>query len=109
MYDYAKRQVIIERKRDLILWENAVVGAFAGSISAALTTPLDVIKTRLMTQKQGSVAVPRYTGWFDALSRIVRDEGPLTLFRGIHVRVTWISVGGALFFGAYEEARRFLT
>ncbi len=62
-----------------------------------------------MTQTQGSAAAPRYTGWVDALSRIIRDEGALTLFRGIHVRVTWISVGGALFFGAYEEARRFLV
>ena len=94
--------------RELVLWENATIGAFAGSIAAALTTPLDVIKTRLMTQAQGSAAAPRYTGWLDAFSRIVHDEGHLTLLRGIHVRVAWISIGGALFFGAYEEARRFL-
>ncbi|KAL1569572.1 S-adenosylmethionine carrier 1, chloroplastic/mitochondrial [Salvia divinorum] len=30
--------------------ENAVIGAFAGALTGAITTPLDVIKTRLMVQ-----------------------------------------------------------
>lgn len=109
VYDAAKTALKRRRQRELVLWENSAVGAFAGSISAAATTPLDVIKTRLMTQIKAVDSPKRYTGWLDAFRCIVRDEGPLALFRGIHVRVAWISIGGALFFGAYEEARRFLA
>lgn len=48
------------------------------------------------------------TGMFDVITRIVREEGPLALFKGIVPRVTWISVGGAIFFGTYENMKRIL-
>lgn len=38
--------------RQLEWWENGLFGAAAGAVAAALTTPFDVIKTRLMTQVQ---------------------------------------------------------
>jgi solute carrier family 25 S-adenosylmethionine transporter 26 len=37
-------------KRDLVDAETAIIGAASGAITGAVTTPLDVIKTRLMTQ-----------------------------------------------------------
>ena len=107
MYDAAARRARRERGRDLVLWETSLAGAVAGGIAAAATTPLDVVKTRLMTQ--AAAARDGYAGWSDALARIAREEGVGALFRGVHVRVAWISVGGAIFFGAYEEARRALA
>ena len=38
--------------------------------------------------------------------RIVRDEGAATLLSGIQPRVMWIGIGGFVFFGAYEGAKR---
>lgn len=52
-------------------------GAGAGMVTAICTTPLDVLKTRLMTQG----AKKTYTGPFDCLSRILKEEGASALFK----------------------------
>nr|CAD7396241.1 unnamed protein product [Timema cristinae] len=44
------------QRTDLYVWQGALCGAVAGGISAAVTTPLDVAKTRIMLaeRKQGA-------------------------------------------------------
>ncbi|CAE7734638.1 SAMC1 [Symbiodinium sp. KB8] len=91
--------------RDLVLWENAILGSIAGGCSAAVTTPLDVVKTRLMTQGTSRA----YTGVWHGLTTVAREEGVAALFSGIVPRVMWISLGGAIFIGSFEEFRRRLT
>ncbi|KOS18461.1 putative mitochondrial carrier [Escovopsis weberi] len=77
--------------------ESALYGSLAGGVAAALTTPLDVLKTRVMLSRE-RVAVP------DVLRGILRDEGVRPLFAGIAPRVMWISIGGAIFLGSYQWA-----
>jgi len=78
----------------------AACGSFSGGIAAALTTPLDVIKTRTMlgVDKSGE----KYNGALDVLQKTLKHERPTALFSGIQPRVFWISLGGFVFFGAYE-------
>lgn len=92
-------------KRDLYDAENALIGAFAGAITGAVTTPLDVIKTRLMTQG----AAGHYKGLGDCVIKIVQEEGPLAFFKGVGPRVLWIGVGGSIFFGVLERTKRILS
>lgn len=40
------------------------------------------------------------------MRRIHAEEGGAALFRGIVPRMVWISVGGAVFIGSFEELRR---
>ena len=49
---------------------------------------------------------PPSSGWLDALRRIPVEEGSAALFSGIRPRVAWISLGGAVFFGTFEELQR---
>ncbi|CDF37509.1 unnamed protein product [Chondrus crispus] len=86
-------------------WQTSVCGSMAGGVSAAVTTPLDVVKTRLMTQSAGAV---KYRGIVHGLRTIAREEGGAALFSGLTPRVMWISIGGAVFFGAYEAAKKVL-
>ncbi|KAG6717243.1 hypothetical protein I3842_04G088900 [Carya illinoinensis] len=92
-------------KRDLNDPENAIIGAFAGALTGAITTPLDVIKTRLMIQGSAN----QYKGIFDCDQTIVRKEGPTALLKGIEPRVLWIGIGGSIFFGVLESTKRLLA
>ncbi|PHH85222.1 hypothetical protein CDD83_743 [Cordyceps sp. RAO-2017] len=82
--------------------ESAAFGSVAGAVAAASTTPLDVLKTRVMLSKQ-SVSVR------DVFRRMARDEGLRPFFAGIVPRVTWISIGGAIFLGSYQWAMNMMT
>lgn len=84
----------------------AACGSFGGGIAAALTTPLDVIKTRLMLGKDKNGV--EYKNVFDVVKRIKVEEGMITFSNGIQPRVMWISIGGFVFFGAYETFKSIL-
>jgi solute carrier family 25 (mitochondrial S-adenosylmethionine transporter), member 26 len=85
----------------------AACGSFSGGIAAALTTPLDVIKTRLMlgADKHGTI----YHGVGDVIRRTCAQEGYGVFWSGIQPRVMWISIGGFVFFGAYEGFKATLS
>ncbi|KAK1242477.1 hypothetical protein MKX08_005289 [Trichoderma sp. CBMAI-0020] len=81
--------------RDVSAGESAIYGSLAGGVAAAATTPLDVLKTRVMLSKE-RVSVG------DVFRRMARDEGVRPFFAGVAPRVTWISIGGAIFLGSYQ-------
>ncbi|KAL6128361.1 hypothetical protein ACLB2K_071716 [Fragaria x ananassa] len=87
--------------RELEPWETIVVGALSGGLAAVVTTPFDVMKTRMMTAPQGrpvSMSLVAYS--------ILRHEGPLGLFKGAVPRFFWIAPLGAMNFAGYELARK---
>ncbi|XP_020989314.1 probable S-adenosylmethionine carrier 2, chloroplastic isoform X2 [Arachis duranensis] len=90
------------KKRELEPWEAVVVGAIAGGLAGVTTTPFDVIKTRMMTTQGQSVSTAVV-----ALS-ILRQEGPLALYKGAVPRFFWIAPLGAINLAGYELARKAL-
>ncbi|CAB4319823.1 unnamed protein product [Prunus armeniaca] len=91
-------------RRDLNDPEVAMIGAFAGAVTGAITTPLDVIKTRLMVQGSEN----QYRGIYDCVRTIMREEGSPALWKGIGPRVLWIGIGGSIFFGVLERTKQIL-
>ena len=87
--------------------QGAVCGSISGAISSAVTTPLDVVKTRMMLGSK-TAAGEAYVGTVNSLQTIVREEGAMALFKGIGPRVGWITIGGYIFFGAYEKSMEML-
>jgi solute carrier family 25 S-adenosylmethionine transporter 26 len=77
--------------------ESAVAGSASGAIAAGITTPLDVLKTRVMLARE------RTETW-TLLKQILRDNGPGAFFAGVGPRIMWISAGGAIFLGSYQWA-----
>ena len=85
----------------------AACGSISGGFAAGVTTPLDVIKTRLMlgADKDGRA----YHNAVDVIRRTMGQEGFMVFFSGIQPRVMWISIGGFVFFGAYEGFKEVVT
>jgi solute carrier family 25 S-adenosylmethionine transporter 26 len=81
--------------------EGGVLGSVAGAVAAGVTTPLDVLKTRMMLAREKQPMVTM-------LRSILRESGPRAFFAGIGPRVGWISVGGAIFLGSYQWASNLL-
>ncbi|KAF7261571.1 hypothetical protein EG68_01127 [Paragonimus skrjabini miyazakii] len=78
----------------------ALCGSLSGGIAGALTTPLDVAKTRIMLAETHN---PLASGnIFDALKTVFRENGFRGLFAGLLPRVAYLSLGGAIFLGVYD-------
>ncbi|KAI6086560.1 mitochondrial carrier [Hypoxylon rubiginosum] len=77
--------------------ESALYGSMSGAVAAGITTPLDVLKTRVMLSKEREKV-------FTVLRDILSNHGVRPFFAGIGPRVMWISAGGAIFLGSYQWA-----
>ena len=84
--------------------ESALFGSFAGAVAAGLTTPLDVLKTRIMLSRRQFGDIDHKTRLVGLIQDSSKTEGVRTWFRGFVPRVTWISIGGAIFLGTYQWA-----
>lgn len=108
LYEGFKKFIAEKQGSETTALQGAACGSVAGGIAGGVTTPLDVAKTRIMLEKVEEGAVRKYGGTVQALSTIFAEEGVQGLFKGIGPRVTWITVGGFIFFGAYEGAQKTL-
>jgi len=80
---------------------NLVSGAQAGAISAAITCPMDVVKTRLQVQS-GVGPGDKYLGTLNAIVRILKEEGIQAFGKGMTARILWISPATAITIAVYE-------
>ncbi|KAH8088977.1 mitochondrial carrier domain-containing protein [Cristinia sonorae] len=104
MYELFKLQLSRSLgRKPLYAHEAAICGSVAGGIAAAVTTPLDVLKTRVMLDIRNPThqKLPSLSARF---KQIYVTEGPKALFAGVVPRTLWISAGGAVFLGVYEWA-----
>lgn len=106
----------------------AVSAGSAGSIASVITTPIDVVKTRIMLSATGekeaigsvqkssgqglekpgqAKVIPRKSGLIVG-REIFQDQGIKGLFRGGTLRAVWTALGSGLYLGVYETGRVWL-
>jgi len=104
MYEFFKHRLSLllhHKPASLRPYEASLCGSVAGGIAAAVTTPLDVLKTRIMLDLRDP-SDPAYLPPLRRLRQIYLAEGLPALFAGVVPRTMWISAGGAVFLGVYE-------
>lgn len=86
---------ILSRLKDVLC------GSLAGGLGALLSTPMDVIKTRLMTTGQ-------FSSVDQAIVRMAQEEGLGVFFSGVTMRLAHKIPANGLFFLLYEGMKDFL-
>ncbi|KAI5808907.1 mitochondrial carrier protein-like protein [Peziza echinospora] len=95
----------------------AMAGAVAGAIAAVVTTPIDVVKTRVMLdskveRKEGEGGGGRGRGrggrYTEVVREILQESGQRGMWRGVVLRGSWAGLGVGVYLGAYEGAKVWL-
>ncbi len=81
-----------------------LAGALAGAIASGITTPMDVVKTRLSTG-----ALASGTRVLPALRHIAVSEGVRGLYAGVRPRMVWSALSTGVGFGSYELCKALLA
>jgi solute carrier family 25 (mitochondrial citrate transporter), member 1 len=87
---------------ELASWQSLLIGGLSGGMGPLVNNPLDVVKTRLQKQVVVPGKTPKYTGLVQGCVTIARDEGILSLWKGITPRLLRIMPGQAITFMTYE-------
>lgn len=80
-----------------------IIGSLvSGMVSAVVSTPLDVVKTRLVNQSAKTTGI-LYTGMIDCAIKTVRNEGFLALYKGFVPSYTRLAPWQFVFFLTFEQ------
>jgi solute carrier family 25 iron transporter 28/37 len=106
-YEAVKRMLGQSAGEERLL-THVVAGGAAGALASGVTTPLDVVKTRLQTQ---GVTCRQYnsSNVFKTMGLIVREEGAKALWRGWRPRMMFHTPAAAICWSTYEAGKTFLT
>ncbi|KAL4813701.1 mitochondrial carrier domain-containing protein [Aspergillus spinulosporus] len=95
-----------------------IAASISGSIASVITTPIDVVKTRMMLAASGNnppssassgKEVSKVHGSIWAVgNQIFKDEGVKGLFRGGAIRVVWTAISLSIYLSMYEGGKFFL-
>lgn len=109
-YNIFKRELLSAQDRvELPHYQSLILGGISGGLGPMVNNPLDVVKTRMQKQVIKPGINTKYTGIFQAIGLIAREEGYFALWKGITPRLMRIMPGQAITFMTYEAVSSSLT
>lgn len=91
-------------KKDLTPSESLLGGVFAGLVGCVLNTPIDTVKSRMQSFEKN-----RYKNSIDCASQMVKQEGALSLYKGLVMRAARVVPGQGIIFLVYDQVSCYLT
>ena len=101
LMSYEILQSILSEKMGDKKVKDVVCGSMAGGFGAFVTTPMDLIKTRMMKGDE-------YSNIFNAITRISKEEGLTAFMTGMTPRLMQKIPANGLFFLCYESFKSLL-
>jgi solute carrier family 25 oxoglutarate transporter 11 len=105
-YDLLKTAMPKDPDGSLPFWKMTLCGLGAGAIGAAVGNPADLAMVRMQADGRLPKELRRnYRGGGDALSRVVREEGVLALWRGCGPTVNRAMIVTASQMAVYDKSK----
>lgn len=106
-------QEFVGKNNDMGIGLELGTGALAGGLSGVITTPLDVVKTRIQTQHHDGSAsrsqpATLSNSTIGALRTVYKLEGPAGVFSGVGPRLFWTSIQSSIMLLIYQSTLKFL-
>eukprot|EP00899_Mesostigma_viride_P011019 jgi/Mesvir1/19919/Mv13190-RA.1 len=95
-----------DEKAEMTPISRLVCGGAAGIVAMSSTYPLEMVRGRLSVQGDGSAA--KYRGMVHAATSIIRQEGPLALYKGWLPSVIGVIPYVGLNFAVYESLKELI-
>mmetsp|Transcript_32335 Transcript_32335/g.50572 ORF Transcript_32335/g.50572 Transcript_32335/m.50572 type:complete len:306 (-) Transcript_32335:59-976(-) len=112
-YDMFRDAIVTIRSgntKEVTILDRVIAGAVSGGFAAFISCPVDVAMVRMQADASAPVDKRRgYKNAYDALTRIYREEGPLTFWRGSNPTVFRASVVGITQVGFYDQCKSWLV
>lgn len=85
-----------------------VCGGVAGAIAQSITYPLDMLRRRFQVHASSQISY-RYTGLFDAVRTIYKEEGLFAFYKGMWPNLLKVVPTMAVSFLTYEASKKYFS
>ncbi|KAJ1655042.1 mitochondrial aspartate-glutamate transporter agc1 [Dispira simplex] len=82
------------------------LGAVAGAVGATAVYPIDLVKTRMQNQRSAVVGEVLYKNSIDCFRKVIRNEGPIGLYRGLAPQLVGVAPEKAIKLTMNDLVRR---
>lgn len=109
LYDVLKQKWMDQEKGNMPLTRKIAAGLIAGGIGAAVGNPADVAMVRMQADGRLPAAQRRnYKGVFDAITRMAKQEGVASLWRGSALTVHRAMIVTASQLASYDQFKEMI-
>jgi solute carrier family 25 phosphate transporter 23/24/25/41 len=97
----------VAKRDDIGNLETLLMGSIAGAVASSASFPLEVARKQMQVGNIGGRQV--YSNVFQAMSSIVKEQGPAGLYRGLGASCIKIIPAAGISFMCYEACKRVLV
>jgi solute carrier family 25 uncoupling protein 27 len=90
----------------------ALSGATAGAVGQLFASPTDLVKVRLQAQNRAqhsAINAVKYKGMTDAFYRIIKEEGVVSLWKGVGPNVQRAALVNLGELATYDQSKEFVV